>query len=96
VVKQDAENEALRVWTEQEARPTMAGMRIAVVALALAAASACHTVENAAARDPMRCERDPGCSKGRASYQDCTRQCNDDPECVGRCREIQMDRMGHP
>ena len=43
---------------------------------------ACSSVQNAAAKDPMTCERDPSCSRARTSYADCTRQCVDDPECV--------------
>jgi hypothetical protein len=51
--------------------------------------SACATVQKAAAQDPMRCEQDPNCSKGRSSYQDCTRQCVDDPQCMERCEAVQ-------
>ncbi len=47
------------------------------------------TVENAAAKDPMKCERNPACARGRGSYPDCTRQCVDDPQCVSLCKEIQ-------
>jgi hypothetical protein len=54
-------------------------------------ASSCGaTVENAAAKDPMKCERNPACAHGRASYADCTKQCVDDPECVSRCKEVQQ------
>jgi hypothetical protein len=70
-----------------------------VLSLALAVAfglSACSGASNAAARDPMKCERDPACARARSSYSDCWRQCADDPECVDRCRQGQMDRMGHP
>jgi len=56
----------------------------------------CAATEKAAAQDPMRCERDPACSKGRGTYIDCSRQCNDDPECTDRCREMQIDRNGRP
>ena len=75
-------------------------VRLAAVAAALAAcvagAPACASVEKAAAKDPMRCERDPSCSRGRANYADCTKQCVDDPECTDRCRTMQVDRVGHP
>jgi len=56
----------------------------------------CGAAENAAARDPMRCERDPTCSRGRSTYADCTRQCADNPECMDRCRQVQegVDRTG--
>jgi hypothetical protein len=57
----------------------------------------CSATQNAAARDPMRCERDPSCARGRSSYADCTKQCVDDPECMDRCQQVQqgVDRMGH-
>jgi len=64
--------------------------------VALAGAGGCAATERAAAQDPMRCERDPNCSKGRSTYVDCSRQCNDDPECTDRCREMQIDRNGRP
>jgi len=59
--------------------------------------TACASAENAAARDPMKCERDPNCSRARASYADCTRQCADNPECMSRCEQVQhqVDSMGH-
>jgi hypothetical protein len=64
--------------------------------LGLAGAAGCGSVERAAAHDPMRCERDPACSKGRDNYADCTKQCVDDPECTDRCRTMQVDRVGAP
>jgi len=62
----------------------------------LLALSACGVAESAAARDPMMCERNPSCSKGRSSYADCTRQCVDDPDCIKRCEQVQkqVDSMG--
>jgi hypothetical protein len=72
-----------------------------VVGLAAAAVSACaragHAAVNAAAQDPMKCERDPSCSRARASYVDCTRQCVDDPECMRLCEDVQQqtDSLGH-
>jgi hypothetical protein len=59
--------------------------------------SACKATENAAARDPMRCERDPACARERSRYADCTRQCADNPECIDRCEQVQqqMDSLGH-
>jgi hypothetical protein len=53
--------------------------------------AACASARSAAQRDPMLCERDPSCAKTRGSYPDCDRQCNDDPECVGRCKQMQPD-----
>ncbi len=73
--------------------------RLFAVPLALCLAPgavACASAQRAAERDPMKCERDPACSKARGSYADCSRQCNDDPACVDRCREMQTDRVGHP
>ncbi len=69
----------------------------AALVASAAAASACGAAESAAARDPVRCERDPSCAKGRGSYIDCTRQCSDNPECMDRCKGAQPDRApGHP
>jgi hypothetical protein len=60
-----------------------------VVVIALGGLSACATMENAAKRDPLKCERDPKCTeKSRAA--DCSRQCSDDPSCVDRCREMNV------
>ena len=59
-----------------------------LIACALGLAG-CASVENAAKRDPMKCERDPKCTeKSRAA--DCSRQCSDDPSCVDRCREMNI------
>jgi hypothetical protein len=76
-------------------KPAMTG-RAWGVCLALAL-SACASAENAAARDPMKCERDPSCARARGSYADCSRQCADNPECVDRCNQVQkqMDNLGH-
>jgi hypothetical protein len=66
------------------------------VTLALLAC-ACGSAQRSAARDPMRCERDPACAKARGSYVDCSRQCVDNPECVARCDEVQAGTsLGHP
>jgi hypothetical protein len=67
--------------------------RLLLLFLALAG---CSGATNAAARDPMKCERNAECAKARGSYSDCSQQCADNPECVDRCREAQVDRMGHP
>jgi hypothetical protein len=77
----------------------MKGVALLVAALPLMLlAGACATMENAAAKDPMRCERDPSCQKAKSAYPDCSRQCADDPECVDRCRQVQQgtDSLGHP
>jgi hypothetical protein len=66
------------------------GVQAAVLVSSLAAChSAVGTMEKAAAKDPMQCERDPSCARGRSSYQDCYRQCVDDPQCVERCQSVQ-------
>ncbi len=69
----------------------------AAAAMAALSLAACATVEGSAAKDPMKCERDPACAKARGSYVDCTRSCNDDPECMRRCDEVKQyqDNMGH-
>jgi len=56
----------------------------------------CAAARKSAAQDPMRCEQDPSCSKGRTTYVDCSRQCADNPDCTDRCREMQIDRVGAP
>lgn len=61
---------------------------LALVAFLLALGSlGCAKVTAAAANDPMRCERDPGCQK-RNKHQDCSLQCVDDPACMQRCEEV--------
>ena len=57
----------------------------------------CAATESAAARDPMKCERDPSCARAKASYVDCTRQCVDDPQCMDLCGQVQQqsDSLGH-
>ncbi len=56
------------------------------VALAVALAG-CGSLQSSARKDPMKCERDPECTK-KNSVNDCSRQCSDDPACVDRCMEI--------
>jgi len=56
--------------------------------VAVSVASCGQTLENAAAKDPQKCERDPKCKKNDKA-NDCSAQCSDDPACVDRCREIQ-------
>jgi hypothetical protein len=55
----------------------------------------CSTLEKSAAKDPMKCERDPACASKNAKNRDCATQCNDDPACMDRCREMQPDGLGH-
>jgi hypothetical protein len=58
--------------------------------------AACSSPQSAAARDPLKCERDPNCARARGSYADCTRQCADAPECMQRCEQVQkqIDSVG--
>jgi hypothetical protein len=72
-------------------------MKLALLFLA-GLASACGSTQAAAAKDPMRCERDPSCARARGSFPDCTKQCVDDQECERRCEEVQhgVDGVGHP
>jgi hypothetical protein len=72
------------------------GRAFVATALLVFAASSCAAAEKAAAKDPMKCERDPSCAKGRDTYADCTKQCVDNPECMDRCRLMQVDRQGKP
>jgi hypothetical protein len=60
-----------------------------LVALAASATGACDTLQNSAAKDPMKCERDPKCQQKDKAH-DCSAQCSDDPACVDRCNEIQQ------
>jgi len=50
---------------------------------------ACAAMQANAAKDPLKCERDPNC-KGHDRQFDCSTQCADDPACVDRCNEIQQ------
>lgn len=64
--------------------------RIAIASLLVLslAASACGSMQASAAKDPMKCERDPKCAKHEREL-DCSTQCADDPACTDRCREVQ-------
>jgi hypothetical protein len=70
---------------------------VGMIACLLLGAPGCASTQSAAARDPMKCERDPSCARGRASYIDCTRQCVDDPQCMDLCSQVQSqsDSLGH-
>ncbi len=63
---------------------------VALVAAALAV-SGCRTLQQAAAKDPMRCERDPECLHKSKAY-DCPSQCVDDIECIKRCEMVRGHR----
>jgi hypothetical protein len=62
----------------------------ALLGLAIAA-SGCRTLQAAAAKDPMRCERDPECLHLGKPY-DCPSQCVDDIECIKRCEQVRGHR----
>jgi len=49
---------------------------------------ACGAAQASAAKDPMKCERDPNCTAHTRAF-DCSAQCADDPACVERCAEVQ-------
>jgi hypothetical protein len=57
--------------------------------LVVLASAACGGAQNAAAHDPMKCERDPDCRAHQKAF-DCSAQCADDPACVDRCNQIQQ------
>jgi hypothetical protein len=59
------------------------------LALVASALSGCGTMQAAAAKDPMKCERDPNCKNHQRAF-DCNTQCADDPSCVDRCNEVQQ------
>jgi len=58
----------------------------------LVALASCHTLEKAAANDPMKCERDPSCASKNGKSKDCATQCVDDIECMERCEQVQGHR----
>ena len=53
----------------------------------------CGALEKSAAKDPVKCERDPKCTQKQRGA-DCSTQCSDDPACVDRCRQIQVETGG--
>jgi hypothetical protein len=63
-------------------------MRIFVACWMVVACAACSSLQATAAKDPMKCERDPKCAKHDRAF-DCSSQCADDSACVDRCREVQ-------
>jgi hypothetical protein len=63
---------------------------LAFPAIAVGAAG-CRTLQAAAAKDPMRCERDPECLH-RSKADDCPSQCVDDIECIKRCEMVRGHR----
>jgi hypothetical protein len=53
---------------------------------------ACGPMERAAAKDPMKCERDPACAAQHGKSKDCATQCADNLECMERCEAVQGHR----
>lgn len=68
---------------------------VALFLVIIFAAASCKTLQSAAAKDPMKCERDPKCTNRYEKSRDCATQCADDYECMKRCESIQqgIDRM---
>ena len=58
--------------------------------LAAPLVAGCATTRAAAARDPLKCERDPRCSSHERAF-DCSAQCTDDPACLDRCNQVQSE-----
>lgn len=77
----------------------MRRMRPSAFALAILASFAlaahCGSMEKAAAKDPLKCERDPQCQSRGDKSKDCATQCADSADCMKRCEAIQQgtDRM---
>jgi hypothetical protein len=63
----------------------------AMLVAAAVASTGCRTLQAAAAKDPMRCERDPECLHKAKAY-DCPSQCVDDIECIKRCEMVRGHR----
>ncbi len=66
-------------------RPTLAALIFVATLL-----GACGGLQGAASKDPMKCERDPNCPRKNRGL-DCSTQCADDPACVDRCNEVQIN-----
>lgn len=65
-----------------------------IVAITMGLLGGCKSLEKAAKQDPLKCERDAKCDKKRGRTLDCSRQCNDDPECMDRCEQVQAPNGG--
>lgn len=62
---------------------------VAVLLMSSSLLVACGASRAAAAKDPLKCERNPNCAKHERAF-DCSAQCADDSACVERCNEIQQ------
>ena len=67
-------------------------MRFVVILTCLFAAASCSTFEKGAAKDPMKCERDPACNGKQDKSRDCYTACVDDIACIERCRQVTGQR----
>jgi hypothetical protein len=63
-------------------------LRLAALVFVCISVFGCNTVQNAAAQDPMKCERDPKCATHAEKSRDCVTVCVDDPACIDRCRQV--------
>lgn len=70
---------------------TVVGRVVVFLALTLAGALGlgCGAAQRAAARDPIKCERDPGCMNKQGRNRDCSTACSDNIDCMERCQQIQ-------
>ena len=66
-------------------------MLLALLTCVVALVGGCAAMQRAAAKDPMRCERDPECLHLSKAY-DCPSQCVDDIECIKRCEQVRGHR----
>ncbi len=69
-------------------------MRMLVLLTLLGSLLACGSLQAAAGKDPMKCERDAKCDKRRTHTNDCSTQCVDDPACMSRCEQVQSPNGG--
>jgi hypothetical protein len=67
-------------------------LHVKVLLFCCLALVACGAVENAAAKDPQKCERDPSCAAKHANSADCSTQCADNMDCMKTCEQIQGHR----
>jgi hypothetical protein len=74
----------------------MKRVTIALTAFALGVGSlvGCNSLQSAAQRDPMKCERGAKCDKRHVRFADCSEQCSDDPACMSRCEQVQAPNGG--
>ncbi|MFO0669821.1 MAG: hypothetical protein U0235_09375 [Polyangiaceae bacterium] len=68
---------------------TSLSFRSLAALLSITALAGCGEVQKAAAKDPMKCERDPDCVQKSGKSKDCATQCADNIDCMQRCQQIQ-------